>query len=269
MDSHWGVSERTAFAPPKVHEYLDALLERLFDVLHDRLLGVYVGGSLALGAYLPRRSDIDVAAIVDGHLRTSEKRSLVAALRHEAFPCPARGLELVVYPLDVVTSGRSDPGFELNLNTGEGMAFRVDFRADPQDAHWFAIDRSILAEYGIAVFGPAPSSIFAPIPRASLFASLLDSLEWHTSGRGRGDDAVLNAVRALRFAADGVWSSKSDAGGWALGRLDQRDVVERALAARVGAPDVPSDLAGEFVTRIRTLLTNQVGIRPPEREPRP
>ena len=49
---------------------------------------------------------------------TATKRALVEALRHEALPCPARGLELVVYPLATARSGGGEPGFELNLNTG-------------------------------------------------------------------------------------------------------------------------------------------------------
>ena len=41
---------------------------RLRDVLGDELLGVYAGGSYALGAYEPGRSDIDVNAVVTGPL---------------------------------------------------------------------------------------------------------------------------------------------------------------------------------------------------------
>src|SRR5881227_2582326 len=44
--------------------YLSAVAERLEDLLGGDLVGVYVGGSYALGNYLPGRSDLDVAAVV-------------------------------------------------------------------------------------------------------------------------------------------------------------------------------------------------------------
>ena len=113
-------------------------------VLGDELLGVYAGGSYALGAYEPGRSDIDVNAVVTGPLARAAKQAIVERVRHEALPCPARGLELVVYPLATARSGAAAPGFELNLNTGAAMAFRVDEQPGEIEGFWFAIDRSIL-----------------------------------------------------------------------------------------------------------------------------
>jgi hypothetical protein len=45
---------------------------------------------------------------------------------------------------------------------------------------------------------------------------------------------VLNASRGWRFAEEGVWSSKDDAGAWALARTDDPATVEAALAIRHG-----------------------------------
>jgi hypothetical protein len=45
-------------------------------------------------------------------------------------------------------------------------------------------------------------------------------------------DAVLNACRALRYLRDGVFSSKRDAGEWALDRVADPDLVEAALRSR-------------------------------------
>ena len=207
--------------------YLAELTGRLRDVLGDRLLGVYAGGSYALGAYEPGRSDIDVTAVAAGPLDLAAKRAIVERARHEALPCPARGLELVVYPLATARSGGSEPGFELNLNTGAEMPFRVDEQPGEIEGFWFAIDRSILRDRGRVLAGPPAAAMFAPIPRPALLALLAESVRWHRdSDVPLGRDTVLNTCRALRFTAEGTWASKREAGAWASG-----DPVVRAALA--------------------------------------
>ena len=65
-----------------------------------RLVGAYAAGSVGLDAYEPGRSDVDVALVCEDALAPVRKQRLVSSLRHEALPCPARGLELVVYRRD-------------------------------------------------------------------------------------------------------------------------------------------------------------------------
>ena len=103
---------------------------------------MYVGGSYALGGYEPGRSDVDVTGVSRAPATAETKRAIVQAIRHEALPCPARGLEFVLYPLDTVRIPTPAPGFDLNLNTGGELAFRVDLVPTIVDRHWFAIDRT-------------------------------------------------------------------------------------------------------------------------------
>jgi hypothetical protein len=211
----------------ELDDYLEELARRLGGVLGGDLLGVYAGGSYALAAYVPGRSDIDVTAVAAGPLSPAAKRAIVERLRHEALPCPARGLELVVYPLATARSGGGEPGFELNLNTGAAMGFRVDEAPGDIEGFWFAIDRAILRAHGVALSGPPAAELFAPIPRATLLALLQESIRWHRdSAVPLGSDTVLNSCRALRFATEGTWSSKRAAGAWAA----QEPVVRAALA---------------------------------------
>jgi len=231
--------------------YLAELARRLAAVLADDLLAVYGAGSYALGAYEPGRSDVDVTAVAAGPLAAEAKREIVAAVRHEALPCPARGLELVVYPLATARGGGGEPGFELNLNTGAGMPFRADEAPGRIEGFWFAIDRAIVRERGIALLGPPPDELFSPVPRPTLHALLAESVRWHRdSGVPLGTDAVLNTARALRFAADGTWSAKRAAGEWAgeepvvraalAGAALDRAAVERYLGAAAARLDLPS-----------------------------
>ena len=206
------------------------LVARVRRAAGAELVGAYAGGSYALGAYAPGRSDLDVAVVVRDAASRALKEELVAALRHEALPCPARGLELVVYREAVVRSPALDALFELNLNTGAAMPFRVDYEADVADAHWFAIDRSILSQAGVALAGPPAAERLRPHPAPHAGAGAARGAALARGRRGAGDDAVLNACRSLRFVEEGVWSSKPEAGAWALGRVDDRR--PRACGAR-------------------------------------
>ena len=203
--------------------YLAELTRRMHEQLGDALLGVYAGGSYALGSYEPGRSDVDVTAVVAEPLAPEAKRALVAALRHEALPCPARGLELVVYPLATARSGGDEPGFELNLNTGARMDFRADEAPGDIEGFWFAIDRSILRDHGVALHGPPAAELFAAIPRATLLPLLAESVRWHRdSDVPLGSDVVLNTVRGLHFAEHGQWISKPAAAAWLLETVANR-----------------------------------------------
>jgi hypothetical protein len=191
-----------------VDAYLAELARRMRDVLGADLVAVYAGGSYSMGAYDHGRSDIDVTAVVEGPLADDTKHALVAALRHEALPCPARGLELVIYPRSTVERAIGAPGFELNLNTGEDYPFRADFEPGVIESFWFAIDRSIIREHGKPLHGPPPAELFAEIPRELIAPVLTESIRWH--GGDRSENARLNIARSQHYLDTGHWISKRD-----------------------------------------------------------
>jgi Domain of unknown function (DUF4111) len=84
----------------------------------------------------------------------------------------------------------------------------------------------------------------------------VESLRWHEeSGEPLGDDSVLNACRALRWARTGEWTSKPEAGRWALDtRAADVATVAAALAARTGGPPVAPDRAAELVASVRAAI---------------
>ena len=119
------------------------------------------------------------------------------------------------------------------------------------------IDRSIYAERGVALSGPPASEVFVPATRGDLLPLVVESLEWHAPGSARGADVVLNAARSLHYALEGTWSSKDEAGRWALEQLGPDDAVVQALAARNHGGDVEPDEAERFrlgvLARLRML----------------
>jgi hypothetical protein len=180
-------------------------VERVRGLLGGELVGVYLAGSGALGGYVHGRSDVDVAVVARDPLSRETKEALVAALRHEALPCPARGLELVVYAV-----ARPQP--ELNLNTGERMAFLATFEPGADSPHWFVLDRAILGARGVVLTGPPPAEAFPPPPEDEILEALARGSQWYRDRPGEPrDDAALNAVRTRAYLETGTWLSKAEA----------------------------------------------------------
>jgi hypothetical protein len=174
-------------------------------LLGDDLVGVYLAGSGALGGYIHGRSDVDVAVVVRSPLDRARKEELVASLRHEALRCPARGLELVVY-----AQGSGVP--ELNLNTGERMAFLATFEPGTDSPHWFVLDRAIIAQRGIVLIGPPPAEALVQPSEDEILEALAIGLEWYRDRPEEPrDDAALNAVRSRAYMETGRWASKAEA----------------------------------------------------------
>jgi hypothetical protein len=243
-----------------VQRYLADLLDAARGVLGDNLVAAYAGGSLGLGDYRPGRSDVDVALVCAAPVTIERKRQLVSRLRHEAVPCPARGLELVLYRRTVAESGTPEPGFEVELNTGPRMAFRATYDGNDRPAadgrFWYGLDRSILRQSGHRLLGPPPAEVFTE--PAQLRALLIDALTWWLARpTPAGDEpapgaeeAVLGACRSLVRFRHAVWLSKVAAGRRLLDD-GPSPVIERSVQARDGGTPPTGPEARALQHRVR------------------
>lgn len=247
---------------PGVERYLRDLVVEARAVLRHDLRGAYAAGSVALDAYTPGRSDVDVALVTSGPLDRDTKRRLVRRLLHEALPCPARGLELVVYRREVAAAGSAEAAFEVEVNTGRSMEHRVTFRPEErptEDGHfWYALDRDILHAHGLALVGPPAGDVFAALAAEDARSLLVTSLRWwhdRTSPDDAptpgADDAVLSACRALLRHRDGTWLAKVEAAerlvrdGYGPG-----DLLRTAIDARSGGAQPSGTRARAFQVQV-------------------
>ncbi len=259
--------------PPDLREYLHEVVERCARLLGPHLVGVYAAGSVALESYLPGRSDVDLAVVCGVALTLPEKQSVVASLRHESLPCPARGLELVVYRSAIAAAAQAEPGFEVELNTGSRMGFRETYdgaeRPERDGTFWYAIDRSILAQRGRSLRGPLADTVFRSVSDPTLVGLIIESMRWYGGVPAATDDAVFNACRGYLRARTGQWHGKAAAGELVLAEMSagsgslagvlNPEVIRQSLAARTGGPAPDLLLAGDFH---RGVLAALVQLRP-------
>jgi Domain of unknown function (DUF4111)/Nucleotidyltransferase domain len=198
--------------PAELATYLDRLVEAVSAVAE--LDAVYLLGSAALGAYEQGRSDVDVVAVTSRSLSPGERRALAEAA--EAVPCPARKLELVVYP-------RGSDTWEINLNTGE----HVSFDTADEPAFWFVLDRAIAEQHALPLVGPPWRESFPPVEREAVLEALEEALDWQEHEDSVGGSSALNACRAWCWLETGRWVAKPEAAQWLRDRVRGAIEAER------------------------------------------
>ena len=210
---------------------------RLSHRLGDRLRGAWLIGSAILGDFAPERSDLDVQAVTTGVLPERERWELALTLSHESLPCPARGLEFVLYAEPDLHQANG-PAFQLNLNTGARMPrhMALDPAEDPR--FWFVLDVAAARAHGRRLAG-VPAEVALPeLPRRLVLRALLDAIAWYRRPAAEGGEAALAAARGWAWASDGRWRSKREAAAWARGRTDEEHLIaaaEAALTAQLAA----------------------------------
>jgi hypothetical protein len=195
-----------------IDDYLAAVCARVREVVGERLVGVWLTGSAALGDFDPARSDLDVQAIATERLARAELERLAGLLDHRALPCPARGLELVLYAREDLCDP-AGPAFQLNLDTGARMKAHVGLDPALEPRFWFTLDVSIARQAAVALIGPPAAEAFPEPGRALVLAAARESLRWHAEHDPAGGEAA--ACRTRAWLADGRWRSKREALAWA------------------------------------------------------
>jgi len=220
---------------------VERLRDGIGEALGDRLVGLYLNGSLALGDFYPPASDIDFHAATAVVLDAPALERLGAM--HAAFKAeggwPAR-LEGVYLP--VAALRRHDPSGDPVPTVGVDW----DFGPGRPGPTWI-LDRWVTREHGVTVTGPDPRELIDPISPADLRAAVVAALLGHWARQlEEGADvgwlrprnyqafAVLTMCRALHVLERGTVVPKAEAAAWAMGHLPPPwpAQVERALAWR-------------------------------------
>ncbi|WP_432968286.1 aminoglycoside adenylyltransferase domain-containing protein [Dactylosporangium sp. CA-233914] len=242
--------------------YFGAVVERLQRVFRGRLTGVYPAGSLAFDAYQPGRSDVDLLAVAE-RPTPADIEAVVAALHHDALPCPATGLEFVLYDRATLARLSVEAGFALNLNTGAELPYKAETGPGDGLTFWYPIDRDMVRQQRRALIGPPFPGLVTRVRSRVLLPVVAESVAAHLAALGdHGDNAVLNACRALRYHAERAWFPKRVAAAWAADHLPaEAPVIHAALdshaAGRAAGRGVDRTAATDFLTKVHTILTRE------------
>jgi Domain of unknown function (DUF4111) len=249
----------------EVDELVGRLRDGVAEALGERLVGLYLSGSLASGDFDPESSDIDFVAAVTEKLPPDLVDALGtvhAVLAASGLPFAHR-LEGSYLPLAALR--RYDPANAQHPTVGADWPFGVH-----QHGYDGVLNRAILRDHGIVVVGPDPATLVEPVGpdelRAAVRALLRDFWEVQDERsdwlrpRNYQASAVLSMCRALYTLETGRLASKPVTAAWALDHLDPpwTGQVERALVWRRDRRPAPAALP-ETLAFIRFTLA-QAGI---------
>ncbi|MGV9642056.1 aminoglycoside adenylyltransferase domain-containing protein [Streptomyces sp. NPDC004822] len=252
--------------PAELRPYLTELVRRTHDLCGTRLVSVVAVGSVALGDYRHGRSDTDVTVVLDGTPPAPLLTELAAALTHPALPCPAAGLELVVYDAGFTARPSGDAGYLLDLNTGPLLPDRLSLDPAGSPAFWYVIDRSVAHQAGRTLYGAPAREAIAEPARADLLTAVRASVREHSAGDGHlADNRVLNGCRSVRYCRTGRWQPKRRAAREVAAAEERfRPLVEAALRSyerpsRTDAAALPAEEVRDFLAWVAAQVDETAG----------
>lgn len=242
--------------PTPIDETLHALARGLQAILGDRLVALYLGGSLVHGDFCEATSDLDFLVVTHGGL-SPEDGLAVAQLHNEIrviFPLAAR-LEGDYVPLDLlIPEGTAAPVPGCESGRFLPRVGEVMLSAD---------NIYNLREQGITFFGPHPSEVLPAVSadqvRSAVRSMLADGPGACVSPEETAQE-LLNLLRSASAIESGLPTSKSTGAAWAMAKLDDCwwPAVEAALALRQrqGSP-ADAQLVMEALPNLNQLLRDR------------
>jgi hypothetical protein len=217
-----------------VNAVLDELLAGMRGVLGEKLVGLYLFGSLVTGSYDDGISDIDLLAATAAAVDDEE----LEALRRMHAELVARRPEWndrieVAYPSTAA------------LQTFKTRTSRLAIISPGEPLHAVAAGRDWLLnwypvlEADVALFGPPPRDLIAPISKEEYVAEVRAHVRAWGRGwgslrdRGSQSYAVLTMCRALHTHRTGEYVSKARAAAWAQRAFPEwADLIREAIQVR-------------------------------------
>ena len=244
-----------------VNNVLEIIITRLRATLGDKLVGLYLEGSLVVGDFEPTISDIDLVAALASEIDDQEFAALQAM--HEALvaehPVWYDRIEVCYITVDALGSVKSRTSMIVNISPGEPI-HRTEARRE-WIMNWY-----LTRERSVTLYGPSPATIIEPISKAEFIQSVRNHAEgwgdWVNDMRNpyAQSYAILTLCRALYASKNGEQVSKQAAALWVQHQLPEwSDIIQQALEWRqggkyLGADDATHHRTVQFVDHVRNLI---------------
>lgn len=217
--------------------FLDSFVEQSRRILEDRLTGIYLHGSAAMGCFNSRKSDIDLLIVIKDGLPVQIKRQYMdMAVRMNA-QAPAKGIEFSIVREDVCRPFVYPTPFKLHFSSAHLAWYQSDPEGyvtemngtDPD----LAAHAAILYHRGKTLFGKEVKEVFSEVRREDYWDSIVGDVENAVEDiAAQPLYIILNLCRVLAYKREGLILSKQEGGEWGLARLplQYRDLVRAAMA---------------------------------------
>nr|WP_026682194.1 aminoglycoside adenylyltransferase domain-containing protein [Priestia megaterium] len=214
-------------------ETLQNIVHAFQTCLGEKLDGIYLHGSLAMGCYNPLHSDIDLLVLVGKQLSLDEKKHIIKQLidledRFAVRIEMSMMLQSTLYPFLYPTP------FELHYSRDHKHYYLQNENylcANGKD-YDLAAHIVVTLERGVTLFGEAKQLAFPAIDHTIYLSSIMKDIEdAYIEIRNAPVYYSLNLCRVLYYLRESVVSSKQEAGEWMLAQLaDEREDLHMVVA---------------------------------------
>jgi len=236
-----------------INRLLESLLSRMRHIFQEKLVGLYLYGSLTTDDFDPESSDIDLLAATSSDVSDTEFDALRAM--HLDFARDNPGwedrVEVAYLSVTALRTFRSERSPIAVISPGE--PFHMTEAGRDWLMNWY-----VVREKGVALFGPPAEALIAPITWEEFAECVRDyAAEWGdriTDVRERKGQAyaILTMCRALHLHRTGETASKRQAALWAQEELPQwSGLIQSALAWREAWREEQVDHAATHAETIR------------------
>lgn len=220
---------------PEIDSLLNDLLSQMQEVLGEKLVGLYLWGSLVWGDFDYDISDIDLMAATLVGINPQEAIGLNKihedlVKKYSKWDDRIEIAYMSLSALKTFKTKRSQIGI---ISPGE--PFHIKVAGNDWLINWY-----IVQEKGLTLFGPPPKTIIEPISKEEFIQAVkLQANFWHEwiiktkPYRNYQAYAVLTMCRALYSYKNGEQVSKKEAAKWAEKELPEwSGFIENALTWR-------------------------------------
>ena len=227
-----------------VNAILSLLLSEIQAILGQKLVGLYIFGSLVTGDFDADISDIDLIAATSTDPNEQELQQLEKMHREIALKEKIWDNRIEVAYISIKELRKYNPHYQQAL-TSPGEPFHVT----EVGTAWIN-NRYVTREMGIALFGPSPKTLIDPISQEERMQAAREIIqEWrdyiqtsNIGGRPSQAYAILTMCRALYTFRQGEFASKKQAAVWAEKELPAwASLIRRALVWREAYRDEQVD----------------------------
>lgn len=237
-------------------------------ILGEKLVGVYLHGSLAMGCFHPEKSDIDLLTVVNTPLVTDEKEKYIREILRLNEHAPEKGMEMSVVQAKYLKPFVHPAPYEMHFSNAHLDAYRRDLTGTL--SYLAGTDRDLAAHvtiinhYGKALWGKAIGEVFSPVSHEDYLDALMYDIENAKEDIYENPVyTILSLCRVLAYAKDGKYVSKKDGGEWALENLPEALMmpVKTALNAYLTGEEAAFgyDLTG-FAEEMLNCIRNAVSL---------
>jgi predicted nucleotidyltransferase len=222
-------------AYPDINHLLSELLTRQQQILGEKLIGLYLYGSLVWGDFDHDTSDIDMLAATASDVNDAELEQLRHMHNEFARQHPTWNdrIEVQYFSLAGLKTFKTQASNMVNISPGEPI-HRI------QAGKEWLMNWYFVQDYGVTLFGPPPATFIDPISKAEFIQAVHDhAQQWREYVKDLKEQpqgqsyAILTICRALYTSRNSEQVSKKQAALWATEQLpDWSTLIHNAMAGR-------------------------------------